>query len=105
MFLANHPLAQVCSPEDGSVVTERLARPYFDLHRLDWTQVEVDPGGIEFNLPISGWFALFRHLGLEVEEFLEPRPASGGNEERFYATADWARNWPTEQVWKVRKPT
>ncbi|MFO7546577.1 MAG: hypothetical protein R6W77_13880 [Trueperaceae bacterium] len=87
------------------MVTERLARPYFDLHRLDWTQVEVDPGGIEFNLPISEWFALFRRLGLEVEEFMEPRPASGGSEERFYATADWARNWPTEQIWKVRKPT
>lgn len=104
VFLANHPLALVCAPEDGSASTDRLARPYFDMHRLDWTRVEIDPGGIEFNLAISDWFALFQRLGLEVEGFLEPRPAHGGCEAQFFASADWARNWPSEQIWKVRKP-
>jgi SAM-dependent methyltransferase len=104
VFLANHPLALVCAPDDGGPATERMARPYFGMHRLDWTQVEIDPGGIEFNLAISEWFALFRRLGLEVEGFLEPRPKQGGSEARFFASADWARNWPSEQVWKVRKP-
>lgn len=103
VFLGNHPMVFVCSPLDGSPVVGRLIRPYFDLHRIDWTEVPIDPGGIEFTLPISGWFALFRRLGLEVEGFLEPRPAQGGSELRFFVDADWAHSWPSEQVWKLRK--
>lgn len=104
VFLANHPLALVCATEDGGPATERMARSYFEMHRIDWTEVEIDPGGIEFNLAISEWFALFQRLGLEVEGFLEPRPKHGGSEVQFFASADWARNWPSELVWKVRKP-
>ena len=33
------------------------------MDRLDWTQAADEPGGIEFNLPISGWFRLFRDTG------------------------------------------
>jgi SAM-dependent methyltransferase len=50
VFLGNHPLAHVCAPLDGSRVTERLERPYFGMRVLDWTAVDVDPGGIEFCL-------------------------------------------------------
>jgi len=105
VMLAHHPLTTVCSPLNGATpVVDRLIRPYFGLHRVDWTQVEIDPGGIEFTLPLSDWFALFRRTGFEVEDLREPRPALGGSEERFFATADWARRWPTELVWKLRKP-
>lgn len=105
VMLGHHPLTTACSPWNGATpVGETLVRPYFGLHRIDWTQVEIDPGGIEFTLPLSDWFALFRRTGFEVEDLREPRPAHGGTEERFYATADWAQRWPTELVWKLRKP-
>jgi SAM-dependent methyltransferase len=105
VFLGNHPLASVCSPLDGSSpIVERLERPYFDLSRLDWTDVAFDPGGVEFNLPISGWFALFREIGFTVEDFREPRPAEGGARSAFTVTADWARAFPSEHVWKLKKP-
>jgi SAM-dependent methyltransferase len=103
VFLAHHPLASVCSPWDGSTLQDRLVRPYFDLHRLDWTQVEVDPGGIEFTLPLSDWVALFRRTGFAVEDLREPRPPEGVDETRFFAPAGWARSWPSEIVWKLRK--
>jgi SAM-dependent methyltransferase len=104
VFLGNHPLVTVCSPWDGSSpIGRQLVRPYFDLHRTDWTEVPVDPGGIEFNLTVAEWVALFRRVGFEVEDYREPRPASGGDEVAFFVTADWARSWPTEQVWKLRK--
>lgn len=103
VFLGNHPIFSVCSPWDGATVGERLVRPYFELHQLDWTQVEIDPGGIEFNLPISGWFELFRRVGFAVEDFREPRPAVPSAEVRFAATASWAHRFPSEHVWKLRK--
>ena len=60
-FLGNHPLAMVCAPLDGSVpITEHLERPYFGLGVLDWRDAVDEPGGIEFNLPVSGWMRLVR---------------------------------------------
>jgi SAM-dependent methyltransferase len=100
--LANTPLAMVCTPPSGDAAEPVLHRSYFDLHRLDWTGAEVDPGGIEFNLPISSWFRLFRDTGFEVLDYLELR-APEGSTDRFHVPASWARHWPSEHVWKVRK--
>ncbi|HZJ09789.1 MAG TPA: class I SAM-dependent methyltransferase [Trueperaceae bacterium] len=103
VFLGNHPLVGVCSPLDGSPVSTLLVRPYFGLHRLDWREVEVDPGGIEFNLPLSKWFALFREVGFAVEDYLEPRPAARGDSTPFAVPQAWAHDYPSEQVWKLRR--
>jgi SAM-dependent methyltransferase len=104
VFLGNHPLSHVCTPLDGSETAERLVRPYFDMHQLDWTQVENDPGGVEFSLPTSGWFALLRRTGFLVEDYREPRPRADFTGPRFGVTFEWARRYPSEQVWKVRRP-
>ncbi len=61
----------LCVPTDGSETTARLKRPYFGMHRFDWRAVEVDPGGIEFNLPISAWIRLFPETGFAIEDYLE----------------------------------
>jgi SAM-dependent methyltransferase len=104
VFLGNHPLAHVCAPYSGDLVGETLIRPYFDTHLLDWREVEIDPGGVEFNLPTSGWFALFRRIGFEVEDYREPRPSEFCEGVSFSVPAAWARRFPSEQVWKLRKP-
>ena len=104
VFLGHHPWAQVCAPLDGSPIGERLERPYFGLGRLDWTEAAIEPGGVEFNLAISDWFALFRRVGFAVDDYLEPRPGPGDDaEDRFFVTRGWARRFPSEQVWKLRK--
>ena len=104
VFLGNHPLAMVCSPLDGSVpVTEQLERDYFGLGRLDWREAIEEPGGIEFNLPISSWLALFREVGFEVLDYVEIQAPSTATGMKFTVTADWARRFPSEQVWHLRK--
>jgi SAM-dependent methyltransferase len=104
LMLGTAPLAMVCSPVDGTLpCTERLERDYFTLHRLDWTDAVDEPGGIEFNLPVSGWFRLFRDTGFDVVDYLELRAPAPGPEVNYFATADWAHRFPSEQVWKVRK--
>lgn len=103
VFLGHHPIASVCSPLDGATADRTLHRPYFGLHRIDWTGVENDPGGIEFTLPFSDWFALFRDVGFLVEDVQEPRPEKARQETRFFVTEEWSSQWPSEIVWSVRK--
>jgi SAM-dependent methyltransferase len=104
VMLGTSPLASVCAPLDGSIpITEHLARDYFSLHRLDWREAVDEPGGIEFNLPVSRWFRLFRDTGFEVEDYVEVQSPETGSEVHDYVTADWAHRYPSEQVWKLRK--
>ncbi len=103
VFLGTHPLAQICAPLNGDVCGRELVRDYFKLRRLDWRDVEIDPGGVEFNLPISKWIALFHETGFVVEDYHEIQAPAAETETRFYATAEWAKQYPTEQVWKLRK--
>ena len=104
VFLGNSTLASLCMPADGSLpVSEHLEREYFSMHRFDWSNAIDEPGGIEFNLPISAWFRLFRETGFAVEDFLELRAPTPGPAMNSYVTADWAHRYPAEQVWKLRR--
>jgi len=102
VFLGNTPLVVLCMPESGAPCEPRLHRGYFDLHRVDWTQCEIDPGGVEFNLPISSWLRLFRATGFEVLDYFELQ-APAGSEDRYAVPASWAERWPAEHVWKLRR--
>ncbi|MGI9333132.1 MAG: class I SAM-dependent methyltransferase [Gammaproteobacteria bacterium] len=103
VFLSCHPLALICSPLDGSNVCEHLHRPYFGMHRFDWTRVEVDPGGIEFNLTIGDWLKLLTDTGFEVEAFVELQCPRDSPDTPFAVSARWAHRYPSEMVWKARK--
>ena len=105
VFLSTSTLAILCSPVDGSLpITDRLERDYFSIHRLDWRNAVDEPGGIEFNLPISGWFRLFRQTGFHVVDFIEIQAPRGSTDGIFGVTADWAQKYPSEQVWRLQKP-
>jgi SAM-dependent methyltransferase len=104
VFLGNHPLAMVCSPIDGSLpVTERLERPYFDLGRMDWRDAIDEPGGIEFNLPISSWIRLFHRIGFEITDYIEIQAPHSATGTGSTVTAGWAQRFPSEQVWRLKK--
>jgi hypothetical protein len=91
-------------PQDGSLpCTERLERDYFSIHRMDWREAIDEPGGVEFNLPISDWFRLFGEIGFAVEDFREIQAPESGERVNFGVTADWAHRYPSEQIWKLRK--
>jgi len=81
----------------------RAHRSWFDLHIQDWRTVEVDPGGVEFNLAPSTWFRLFHETGFDVVDFQEIRAPDSCNDDRYSIPAAWAKRWPSEQVWQVRK--
>lgn len=85
-----------------SVVGRTALRPYFGMHRIEWLDVDDDPG-IEFNLPISDWFRLFKTTGFEVVDFFEVRAPNDATGTPFSIPADWAREYPSEQAWILRK--
>ena len=101
-FLGNHPLAMICTPLDGSPTDSTLHRDYFSLHRLDWRECEIDPGGVEFNLPLSAWLRLFRHTGFVVDDYVELRAPADGTD-RYGTPGQWAQRFPAEQAWKLSR--
>ena len=100
IFLGNSTVLILCTPLDGSMTSEALERDYFYLHRIDWP----DDGSVEFVLPFGRWIGLFRENGLTVEDLIEIQAPEGGDPGQWdFVTVDWARRWPSEQIWKLRK--
>jgi SAM-dependent methyltransferase len=95
VFLGTHPLLMCCWALDGSKPDAELHRDWFGMHRFDWREVEVDPGGVE-------WFRLIRDVGFVIDDYLELQ-APEGAESRAWLPVEWARRFPGEQVWKVSR--
>ena len=49
------------------------------------------------------WITLLRANGFEVEALRELYPADGATTDFPYVTPEWARQWPTEEVWIARR--
>jgi len=104
VFLGNHILTSICSPPDGSLpITSRLEQPYFGQYRQDWRNAVDDPGGIEFNLTTSAWIRLFNQTGFEIVDYIEVQAPDHAEGAPYAVSAAWARQYPSEQVWWLRK--
>ena len=99
VFLCNSTLVILCSPDGDDPAGERLVRDQFGLHRLDcWD-------GVEFHLGHGDWVRLLRANDFELLDLVEIQaPAEATTHEYYdYVTADWARRWPSEEIWRARK--
>ncbi len=100
IFLVNAVQLMLCLPDsDGVPATERLMRPYFGMHRFEWP----DDVSVEFHLGHGDMIRVLRRCGFDVEDLIEIRPAPGSTASHPLATLEWARQWPSEEVWKARK--
>jgi len=99
VFLGNSPLVVLCSLDEGAATTT-LQRPQFGMHRFEWSG-EV---GVEFHLPHGRMIELLRANGFEVERLVELQAPPDAETHEFYAyvTAEWARQWPCEDIWVAR---
>jgi SAM-dependent methyltransferase len=81
--------------------TREMRGSYFEMGR---SQLE-DPDWrtVEWQLTYGEWIRLFRSCGLMVEDLIELRPAEGATTTYDYAPLEWARDYPGENVWKLRK--
>lgn len=100
IFITNSIFIMLFMPdEDGLFADTILERDYFGIHRLEWP----DDNTVEFHLNHGDCIRLLRENGFEIIDLIEPRPAADTVKMYPYVTLDWARRWPCEEVWKVRK--
>ena len=86
---------------DGKV-GERLVRPQFGMHRIEWTartRASSSTSGT------ARCFDCLRDSGFEVEGLWEIQASESAEDHRYYdfVSAEWARKWPAEEIWKARK--
>jgi SAM-dependent methyltransferase len=100
IFLTNSNISQLCAPDDGQLGTT-LLRPLFGMYRMEWPS-EV---GVEFHLPHGEWIRLLRAHCFEVEALHELQAPEDAEAHRYYdyVAPDWARQWPSEEIWAARK--
>jgi SAM-dependent methyltransferase len=85
----------------GESPTTSMRGAYFEMGRL----VSQDPEWrtVEWQLTYGEWIRLFVTSGLVVEDLIELRPDADATTTYDYAPLAWARDYPGEHIWKVRK--
>ncbi len=97
-FATGSPLQMVCVDLATDALESRLINDYFGMRRFD------SADSVEFYLPYGEWIHLFRRHELLVEDLIETQAAPGATSTyRTEAETEWARHWPMEIIWKLRK--
>jgi SAM-dependent methyltransferase len=99
LMITNSPLLMACTGDDGATPTDRLVRDYFTSHRLEFP----GDGTVEFHLVHGEWIELLRASGFSLERLIEVRSPHGGRPRLPFVSVDWARLWPSEDIWIARK--
>jgi SAM-dependent methyltransferase len=99
-FLVNGIVLMLAVPDEEDVAaSDRLLRPLFGMHRMEWP----DDPSVEFHIAHGEWIRLLRASGFEVTDLVEIQPPEGATTSYPFVTLEWARRWPSEEVWKARK--
>jgi SAM-dependent methyltransferase len=101
VFNMSTPFIWVCWGEDDAPPGRTLRRDYFAMGRVEYD----DPDGrsVEWQLTYGEWVRLFRRNGFVIEDLIELRPPEGAMTTYHDAPLEWARAFPGEHIWKVRK--
>lgn len=101
LFAFSHvsPLWDLCWMQETDRVGDTLINEYFTLDRFE----DAD-GALTFQLPYGAWIRLFRRHGLSIEDLIETQPpADATSTYRDAQDHAWARRWPAEVIWKLRR--
>ena len=97
VFSMHTPISDICWGDDDDPGTT-LVRDYFGLR-----SAEVE-GTIDFQLGYGDWIRLFAANGLQTLDLIELRPpADAVSSYRSERSRDWARRWPMDHIWRLRK--
>ena len=99
-FLRNSTLSILCARDEGPP-SETLQRSQRGLGRLEWPS-EVC---VEWQLPHGELFRLLRRTGFDVIDLVEVYPPDDAVDHCYYDTfsVEWARKWPSEEIWVAEK--
>ena len=96
-FCHTTPWLYLTWDDDRERASRRLRHPYFGIRVFDAAE-----GTVDFQLPTGTWIRLFRRHGLVVDDLVELRAPKGATS-TFDWDPKWARRWPAEQIWVLRK--
>jgi ubiquinone/menaquinone biosynthesis C-methylase UbiE len=92
------PISMLCLNMQTDQVDQTLHHDYFGMTRLEW------PDEVDFQLPYGEWVRLFRSSRFIIEDLIEIQPPAGTTSTyRTESENEWARHWPMENIWKLRK--
>ena len=96
MFRTTTILVTACSPEPDGPARQELLRPQRQAHRLATRQ-----GGIQFHRGHGEWITILRDSGFIIDALHELYALPDAPDHPCYslASAEWARQWPAEEVW------
>ncbi|HEY1834104.1 MAG TPA: class I SAM-dependent methyltransferase [Solirubrobacteraceae bacterium] len=99
-FSGISPIADIAWPPDSEHPEEKLTQNYWeDIHRI-----EAPNEPINFQLTFGEWIRVFRANGFAIESLIELRPTPDAvSSYRDEADRDWARRWPMEHIWRLRR--
>jgi SAM-dependent methyltransferase len=99
IFLRNSTVSVLCMTMEG--VGKQLVRPQFGLHKVEWE----DTHEVEFQLGHGDWIGLLRANSFEIERLVELFAPHGAETHTYYkyVTAEWAQQWPQEEIWVATK--
>jgi SAM-dependent methyltransferase len=99
IFFATGAMMTACTPEDGGAPGEQLVRDYFGSYRMEFGA----ENGVEFHPTHGDWIRLLSATGFVVEGLIELRPPKGAKARYEFVDLEWARRWPSEEIWIARK--
>jgi len=96
VFHTTTVLVAMCSSQPSGSARQELLRPEREVHRL------VTPGGgVEFHPGHGDWIRIMRASGFAIDDLRELYAPPDAPDNPYYelATAEWARQWPVEEIW------
>jgi len=89
-------LVTVCSPGPDGPAGQELLHPQRQAHRL-----ATPRGGIQFHRGHGEWITILRDSGFIIDALHELYAPPDAPDHPYYAlaSAEWARQWPTEEIW------
>ncbi len=99
VFFTAGAFLRTCSPPAGGPAGVRLVRDYFSASRTEFEE----SGAVEFHLTHGDWIRLLGTRGFVLENLVEVRPRFDAAAAFDFATLEWARRWPSEEIWVARK--
>jgi SAM-dependent methyltransferase len=98
VFVTNSALLMACTPPGGGAAGTTLMRDYFSRYRVEFPNDE----GVEFHAPHSHWLRLLRTNRFSLENLIEVRPRRDAKPRFAFVSTEWARRWPSEEIWVAR---
>jgi SAM-dependent methyltransferase len=99
LFVTNGAMLMACTPEGGGLADVVLHRDYFSTYRVEFSE----DGPVEFHPTHGQWIRLLYSSGFVVEDLIEARPPAGADPRFDFVSVEWARRWPSEEIWVARK--